>query len=195
MGWKLNIQQKDIHASKALLFTFKKETSFSSCIILRNKKELSKNEIEEIKKSVPANEYYFASPDQYGEKDIIYLSIFDIDSFRRIQQILLRGMIYSDGERNICPFCGGTFEEKDGSFECRVCRARISEDLCPVTNERYYLSSIIKYQTSSTNMKEQFERRRFLHDRFAEAQLHFRNITAITSDGEPICPKCGKVHT
>jgi len=72
------------------------------------------------------------------------------------------------------------------------CRAQISEAICPETNEKYYLSSIKKHRTSIETARVESERRRFLHDRFAEAQYHFRNITVITSGGEPICPKCGK---
>jgi len=194
LDWKLTIQAKSAPKADVLTLSFKKDVEYSSCIILRAKNELSKSEIEEIKRLIPADEYLFACPEGYGEKDILYLSVFDIDSFRRIQQILLRGMIYSDRERKSCPFCGGELEENKGIHECHVCRAQISEAICPETNEKYYLSSIKKHRTSIETARVESERRRFLHDRFAEAQYHFRNITVITSGGEPICPKCGKIH-
>ena len=63
-----------------------------------------------------------------------------------------------------------------------------------MSGEEYFVSGIKEYKANLRLSDDRSDRRRFLHDRYTEAQLHSRNITPISSDGHPICPKCGKKH-
>ena len=65
---------------------------------------------------------------------------------------------------------------------------------CLETNEEYYISSIKKYKSGTESFDSYKDKRKFLHDRYSEAQFHFRNITPLTNNGKVICPKCGKKH-
>lgn len=192
LDWRLSMRQFKAQGYDGIQFTTKKNREYSTCLVFGEKRDVASSAMERIKQECGADECILCSPNEYGD-DRVYLSIFDIDSFRRIQQILLRGMIYSDTERKQCPFCGSALSETDGMHRCEVCNAEIIEARCPGTERIYYISDVVKAALSASK-KEEAERRRFLHDRLSEAQLHFRNITPITSDGRPVCPHCGKSH-
>ena len=129
-----------------------------------------------------ADEIIHVSPD--GNNGI-RLSIYDIESFRRIQQILLRGIINTDKTHEICPFCGKTLKvADDGSFECGACRTVIKENSCPETN-KYYFTTQIKYFRNPKKTKKYS---------CSDGTMFFRNITPINENCEFLCPHCGKVH-
>jgi len=139
--WSLSISERSTAESDVLLLSVKKDTEYSFCIILRDSTSLTSQDIKNIEQTFPCNEYLFASPCRYGEKNVLYLSVFNVDSFRRIQQLILRGMLYSDAEHTVCPFCGCALEVSDnGKFECRVCSAEFKTECCPETNESYFTS-------------------------------------------------------
>lgn len=189
LNWKLNLKNVSFENIKGLKLTFKKDKEYSICIIYNNIKEIEDKELKLFKQNVICDEYLFISFETYGKKDIIYLSIYDVDSFRRLQQILLRGMLYSDEKHDVCPFCGSELKKEDGKYECDICRGEFYEQTCPTHNKKYYVSTIKKHNSVNNDAK-----RRFLHDRFSEAQYHFRNITPISLDGSILCPKCGQKH-
>ncbi len=191
--WFLSLKTVEAKGFRALVFQVKKDRAYTSCLVLSSKKNLPTAVFEEFQKSVKADEYLFASADVYGEKDVVYISLYNIDSFRRIQQILLRAMIYADEKRKECPFCGSALEVGANGFECPVCRGDYRELQCPETKKTFYISAIRK-QAFLSEGGDARKRQEFLHDRYAEAQLHFRNITPITEDGMPICPHCGQYH-
>ena len=186
---------KTLASTEVILFSFQKEREYTVCIIPWEKGARPLAAMAEAKRMIPADEYLFASPMAYGEKDVLYLSAFDVDSFRRIQQMVLRGMIYSDTARRDCPFCKHALTHAaDCAFECAVCRAVIREESCPETGKHYVLSSIKQFDPTAERWGEHFEQRKFLHDRYTEARFHFRNITAVTQNGKLVCPHCGKLH-
>ena len=121
------------------------------------------------------------------------MHIYDIDSFRRIQQILLKGMIYCDESFDVCPFCGNKLNYNNESYTCNVCRGQILKKKCNETNEEYYATTINNYMLSKKN-KEMIKKYAHLNDRFNESKYHYRNITNINIDGKIVCPKCHKVH-
>lgn len=192
--WYLNIQNIEYNNIYGTTLTFSKDKQYTICIIYNDVNELEEKNIKEFKNQIKANEYKFASYDKYGKKDILYLSIYDVDSFRRLQQLLLKGMIYCDQTHDVCPFCGNKMELNKEKYECDICRGQIYEQTCPETNNKYYITSIKKYKSYIKNNNQQQEKRKFLHDRYSDAQLHFRNITPIAIDGSIICPECGKKH-
>ncbi len=192
--WTLKLKKISTGLCDGILFTVAKDREFSSFISFCEKSSLSPVALERLREEVRADEYLFCSANSYGEKDVLYLNVYDVDSFRRIQQLLLRSMIWSDEKRDVCPFCGHPLEATEDGHECQVCRGQLLERICPETNKKYYISKIKQVRALAQTEKENYEKRRFLHDRQDEAQLHFRNISPISSDGTPSCPHCGKYH-
>ena len=116
--------------------------------------------------------------------EALRLSLYDIDSFRRIQQMILRGMIYADAEHKICPFCGKELTATDEAYECGACRTVIRENICPETGESYY-STEIKHFRRPKNAKKYA---------VPEGAMFYRNITRIGAECEILCPRCGREH-
>ncbi len=189
--WSLSVKEINDAGTNALTFTTRKNEEYTTCVIFSNE-DISSHHFDEFKRRYHADEYLTCSPNIHGNRRCVYLSIYDIDSFRRIQQILLRGMIRSDTEKKKCAFCSGELVEEQGVHRCHSCGAEIRREICPETEKIYYVSDIIKSRMSEDSKKSM--ERKFLHDRIEEAQLHFRNITHITADRRPICPYCDRPH-
>ena len=194
INWTLTLEKVDRNGVRALRFCFDKDEKYSICVILSEKGEITDAALCAFKESLRANEYLYASSSLYGERDVLYLCIYDIDSFRRIQQIILRGMIYSDKTHTSCAFCGGKTSRTEHGYECGICRARVERRRCEKTSESYWVSEIVRHRSSMGGSHAQDYANKFLHDRRSEAQLHFRNITDINPEAVPICPQCGKAH-
>ena len=191
-GWCLRVRDIYDCGIGALVFTTKKDKEYTTCMIF-SEEDISSTFFDSFKARNPADEYLTCSSNTHGDRRSVYLSIYDIDSFRRIQQILLRGMIWSDTERTECAFCGGTLHKENDKHVCYSCGAEIREERCTNSGRKYYVSDIIR--SKSLDEGRNSAERKFLHDRLEEAQLHFRNITHITSDRTPICPYCNAPHT
>lgn len=114
----------------------------------------------------------------------IVLSLDDIDSFRRIEQIILKGMIMSTNSFSDCPFCGEAMTKLDNKLEeeyvCYHCRQIITKKHCNEKNKDYYLTNIDGFKPT------EFVK----HD----AIYHYRNITKCNQVGQFICPCCQKIH-
>ncbi len=193
-GWSLTLRGTEVNGTRALLFDFHKESDYTVCVFISDRSDLTEAAIDGLKSCLSANEYLFATSSSYGVRDTLYLSIYDIDSFRRVQQMILRGMIITDRAQKMCPYCGGKTEKTENGYICEACRGKVSARSCEVTGKPYLVSEILKHRSSLESSRAYEEKSKFLHDRCAEAQLHFRNITEITADGAPVCPHCGKVH-
>lgn len=192
-NWDLSIEEFRCDGIRGLLFSFYKEKPYRICLMFCHNGEHAAIKVEHFKNKCEAEEYFFADPWEYGAKGFLYLSLFDVDSFRRMQQLLLRGMIYSDEKRDICPFCGKPLTAADDGYRCASCRTEIREKQCPETTERYFETKIYGYKTRHSAV-EGTRRDKFLVDKYTESQLFFRNITNIDFSGENVCPKCGKLH-
>ncbi|MCI2111045.1 MAG: hypothetical protein LKK13_01740 [Bacilli bacterium] len=132
---------------------------------------------------------------EIGNPKAIFLSPENVESFRRLQQVLLRAMIYCDPERKDCPFCEGslTHNDKEGYDECDRCHTRIVDARCD--DGTPYIYTTIDGKRPEPIRKSDFSKdEEWLYKRKAEALLHFRNITPIDEKGEIVCPICGKVH-
>ena len=191
-NWTLDLEEYRCDAIRGLLFTFHKDKPYRICVLFCHNGEHPKTKIEHFKNKCPADEYLFANPWEYGTDNCLYLSLFDIDSFRRIQRLLLCGMVYSDETRDICPFCGKALTNHNGVHRCSSCRTTIEEKRCLETGERYFETGIYAYSpllSTQDNRKD-----KFLSDKHMEARLFFRNITKIDFFGKSVCPACGKQH-
>ena len=191
-GWKLDIFSNN---KQEILLYFTKEKTYKMMIIgsvndvktsINNKKLYGVNEV------IVANQFN----EDYLENDDVYISMQDIDSFRRIQQIILKGMIYSDTKRDVCPFCGGKLVKdpyKD-FYQCNDCMTQIKESTCKAANKSFF------YTDNAHLKKYVIKKSDFSHDEYwyyekqIEALMYFRNITKINQNSEIICPYCNKIH-
>lgn len=126
--------------------------------------------------------------------DKLFISVENIDSFRRIQQILIRAMIASDNVHKVCPFCGEKlyYNSKANRLECYNCKMEIYKAVCTNTGKEYYYTSIAGFKAKSTNTSR--GKASWLYHRKLEGLLHFRNITRIDEKGRAICPYCNEIH-
>jgi hypothetical protein len=191
-NWNVELTSVSEDEIPGLMLSFSKDRKYRICLIFGSEDSYQRGELDAFKAKHEAEEYKFVSSAEFGTKDTVYLSLFDIDSFRRVQQIALRGMIYSDENHDTCPFCGHETVKDENGCHCKKCRTLIEERICETSGKRYYTSGIFEYrQKSQAGMTR---RDKFLHEKFTESQLFFRNITEMTPSGENICPICGKIN-
>ncbi len=194
--WRLGIKTIACGELKVIEFSVSKDTVYKTLLLTAPNTEIGNRELAKLKESFNADEYLLVCPAE--EDKAVYISLYDIDSFRRLQQIILRGMVYSDCTRDVCPFCGQPLERryvKNGQhFECEYCRTQIKTEICPETDQQFEVTRIKNYAITDDVVSQSVKRvkRSFKHQN--ESLMHFRNITAIGSDAEPICPKCGRMH-
>ena len=191
-GWTLTMEEYKNEGIRGLLYTFQKEKTYRICLLFCHNGEHPAAKEERFKLKCQADEYFYADPWEYGSQHYLYLSLFDIDSFRRLQQLLLRGMVYADEKRDVCPFCGKPLERNETGYSCPACRTELSVRFCEETGKDYAVTGIRNYRPA--RLTEPVKREKFLVDKVNEAQLYYRNITPITAAGEPLCPHCGKLH-
>lgn len=151
---------------------------------------------------VLADEYIVCTPYEQDsfEPNECYISISNIETFRRIQQIILRAMIYADKKRIDCPYCNQKLinmpssDETKRVFECETCRTQIIDTICEQTNKPYSYTKISNFQPRELRRNQFSKEDKWLYYRKVESQMHFRNITKIQENAQFICPKCLKPH-
>ncbi len=193
-AWTLRIERLTDGTLEGLRFTVSRDRTYSECILFSESGEVSAKEFEAFSRKYTADAFWSARRDVRGVKGSIYLNIFDIDSFRRIQQLLLRCMIYADSERKTCPFCGSPLSRTAGGYECERCKTVITSSVCPEREREYFTTALKDYRRTRSDAGVRRDLDAFLRERAEEAMLYYRNITALTKEGEAVCPHCGKVH-
>lgn len=195
--WEIKLETVACEAGDALRFTFFKDVSYKILLLPAICEDGGLRDYECLCEKYGVQECLCAYPDDVGGNAVL-LSLFDIESFRRVQQILLRGMIYSDQKRDICPFCGKPLEQNEleasGSYECRSCRTQIFSLCCPETGEPYFATGIKTDVLFAGKGYGGSVSDGSVSRRFGRAQMYFRNITALGKHGEFICPQCGRIH-
>ncbi|MBQ8382170.1 MAG: hypothetical protein IJX47_03085 [Clostridia bacterium] len=195
--WLLSVETVTCDGIAALLLSVTKDRTYRVLLLPTTNSRLGKVGLALFCGKVEADEYLTLSPVEVEDGQIC-VSIHDVESFRRIQQILLRGMLYADVQRKTCPFCGGALTASDGAsedsaYECISCRTVIRDKVCPDTGIPYVETAIKNFRPAK-NCGESAKRDRLLYTRYVEAQMHFRNVTPLDDAGKPLCPRCGKVH-
>ena len=197
--WSLNIKTVEHNGTRALKLDFSKDKEYSILVLPLLDYENSSTSIDDLKGEFTADEYLIATSNEEEEKDLL-ISLFDIESMRRIQQLLLRGMIYSDNKRDICPFCGAPLiqsDEKgnyDSRFDCSFCHLLIYSMTCPETSESFFATKCRSPQKKAKAPQGVLRSDNILYTRHIESALRFKNITKIDADTDIICPRCNKVH-
>ena len=191
--WKINLHFVE---GKYLLLTFNKDVPYRIllCPSLDSSIHLDS---EELKSLYQHDEVAVVSPLQEDsqKKESLFISMENIDSFRRIQQLLLKGMIYSDKARTDCPFCfkNLVFDERKKAYVCPDCRTEIYEDACSETDKIYYYTKISNFKPNLiSKLANGFGE--WMKERKSEAAYYYRNITNINEDGEIECPVCHHIH-
>ena len=197
--WSLSFQQQELEGIRYHLLTVNKEESYRVVLIFSLDPQKARTEKVKLKELVGAEEYLVLTPDaQRGMKEEITVSLYDVESFRRLQQILLRAMVYADTQREDCPFCGNPLsvdrESGRDGYLCGYCRTQIFHQRCEEKGERYAATAIYNYKLPERYIVQYDKNNRMLRDRQIEAALHFRNITPINDRGELRCPFCSKKH-
>ena len=193
-GWKLTLKKCKCGKENFLTLCVEKEKKYTAALIpslLKDNKKL----IASVKKSAQPDELCVFTPFEEHDENSVLVSMTSIESFRRIQQIILRAMVYADKARKDCPFCNNKLEidgERGTSarpvYRCASCRTEIHTGYCPTARRTFQFTKI----SGLTN--NLFDDDDWLLERKKEAQMYFRNITKISGDMEIICPHCNKVH-
>jgi len=191
--WELKITNND---KKELFLTFVKDNTYRMMI---TDNVYSLDDLNNLKTIDNIDEVVVGSPvyEDYLKRDDVYISMNDIDSFRRIQQIILRGMIHSDTERKVCPFCGGELHKhpRQGYYQCNDCTMQIKEGICKDSGLAYFYTDNTVHKKHTTNKSDIEYDEHWYYEKQVESLFYFRNITKINQDNEIICPHCNKVHT
>lgn len=191
-GWTLDISQNQ---HQETMLAFAKDKLYR---ILLTNRAYGPEELEKIKNNDRLDEVIVVHPfdEDYQERTDVFISMEDIDSFRRIQQILLKGMVYSDVKRETCPFCGGALhlDTKHGFYQCHDCMTQIKEDICEETDMPYYYTDITQHKRHVVDKPDVEYDEHWYYEKQVESLMYFRNITKINQNNEIICPHCRKVH-
>ncbi|MGM9647382.1 MAG: hypothetical protein ACI3YH_04560 [Eubacteriales bacterium] len=195
--WTLSLETVVCGGISALRISLAKDRIYRILLLPATHSEAGKTALQLFRRGVEADEYRMLTPTE-SDSGQICISIHDVESFRRLQQILLRGMIYADEQRSVCPFCGGLLTLSDMGAdkkcrECTACRTVIRDRICPDTGKNFAETAIKNFRPSKP-VGESTRRDSLLYARYMEAQMHFRNITALDDVGKSLCPHCGKAH-
>ena len=190
--WKLHLKNNE---KEELILTFEKDKTYRILLTVNvfNSEERvqyqDENNVDEVFTVTHFNEDHLSANEVYVGTD-------EIDSFRRIQQVLLKGMIYADETRETCPFCGGklALSKNEKYHQCFDCMLQIKKHICPETNKLYV------YTDSKTSSKNLFYGDKldtedaWVYQKQVESAMYFRNITKINRDMDILCPHCNRVH-
>lgn len=200
--WKVNICSKELDQKKVILLTIKKDVTYKVVLIPSIEKN-NPSVYNMMKEGFVANEYLYCTPYE-NDKGIGHdccVSISNVESFRRIQQVILRAMIKSDKKRVECPFCNnGLTKLVDDSkkemikYECGSCRTQIVDTKCSKMPIPFTFTTIANIQSRDLRKERYSKDDEWLYYRQVESQMYFRNITKINESLEIICPCCNKVH-
>jgi hypothetical protein len=134
---------------------------------------------------------------RYGEKiAFLPLTMFDINSYRRLQGIFLR-MILKIGNGK-CPYCGSNMRGNDSRYECMGgdCKLLVTNTICdePSCKHKFtYLSYTVREEVLKKMQgigPDDFHK--------YDSMFQYKDIVPLAVGNEikpkitPICPKCGK---
>lgn len=151
--------------------------------------------LQAVRREFSADEYVAFTPFEEAQGTAVYVDIASLESMRRIQQIILRGMVYASDNMEECPFCrhNMTVSEKSVAdnvvYQCSSCRTEAGIALCPETGKTYRYTKINGLRKTYFGNDEDW-----LAKRKREAAMYFRNITELNEDTEVVCPHCHKTH-
>ncbi|MCI2068914.1 MAG: hypothetical protein LKJ88_04995 [Bacilli bacterium] len=187
-GWKVHLSKEE---GWVLRMEIVKEKTYSFIIL----PVLTEDDI----KKAPVNlnedeEVILASPfeEDYLKRKTVFLSVESIESFRRIQQLILKGMVYADQVKDECPFCHSKliYQKEGDYYQCESCFTKIQEVTCPKDKKKFFITSIANLPPREVHRSDFLRNEEWLYQRKIESGMFFRNITKIDEKGRGLCPSC-----
>ncbi|MFA6586443.1 MAG: zinc ribbon domain-containing protein [Bacilli bacterium] len=188
-GWDARLRNL---GNNGLILAFSKDVEYSILLV----PSIDYNPEEPFKENVDETIILTPFESKGYQENTAWVSVENIDSFRRLQQVFLKGMIHCDITRDTCPFCGEklVFHPEGSSYHCENCRTTLKEEQCPKTGERYFVTGIEGFLPQEVKPEDYSEDDAWLFQRKVASMLAYRNITPIDGKGRSICPYCHKVH-
>jgi hypothetical protein len=123
--------------------------------------------------------------DHFG---IIPLTLFDINSYRRLQKIFLKTILEFNDDK--CSYCGGVMQQTENGSICNNCKLIVTETICPHEDCKH------KYKYTRYSITE--DKLRVMQsiddiDFFNQDSLfQYKDIVKMDIRGNltPVCPNC-----
>lgn len=198
-SWSLHIQSSLYGQQRILVIDIQKEKNYRLIILPAI---MDAAEIYTIEMDFEADEYIVTTPfEEKAKGNTKFIALNNIDSFRRIQQMLLKGMVYADVKRDECPFCQNKLskdEERSTPYDevhsCISCRTVIGKHTCPNTHKSYLYTEIANFHKKKVEDEQIESTNEWLEKRKKESAMYYRNITDIDDDLNVVCPFCEQAH-
>lgn len=191
-NWSITIDNTN---NREIIIRFTKDKSYNIMLVEHGYDDIK---LMKIKRQYQINETILVSQvyEDYLTRNYAYISMEDIDSFRRLQQIILKGMIQVDESHRICPFCGEptSYSSEKKQYFCRSCMSEIYKTTCPIKNIDYYYTDCQHLREQDKDSNLELHENDLSVQRQIESALFYRNITKIDNKARIICPHCQQVH-
>ena len=127
---------------------------------------------------------------KYQDNNIAFLplTLFDINSYRRIQNLLLRFIARIDN--NHCPYCGTAFRNSSNRHKCESCGLVTTTTQCEVNNSHKF--TYLSYELKSEKI-EQMENVDYEQFYLVDSLFHYKDIVGMKVEHgsiRPVCPYC-----
>ena len=126
------------------------------------------------------------------EISLLPITMFDINSFRRIQNVLYREILKLG--KTTCPSCGGTMRQRDNQYVCDSCsQLMLTRTICPNPEcRKEYL-----YMSYDINVATLQKMKKISRDSFFEwdSLYQYKDVVQMSVETgrlHTICPHCGK---
>jgi len=117
---------------------------------------------------------------------ILPLTLFDINSYRRIQKIILS--LITELTEDKCPCCGNNTQKTDKGRQCNDCGIIITDTVCPKCKNKY---KYLHYSTTEDKLKEMEKAEGFFNK---DSLFQYKDIVGMEIREDlslaPKCPKC-----
>lgn len=123
---------------------------------------------------------------------ILPLSMFDINSFRRIQNVLIRKIL--EVGKETCPCCGGLMRKDESQMTCDVCSGLIlTNTICPEEDcKQSYKYLSYKVSQDTIEKMENVDANNFFQ---RDSLYQYKNIVKMRINNKKlitVCPHCGR---
>jgi hypothetical protein len=122
---------------------------------------------------------------------LLPLTMFDINSFRRIQNVLYRHILMLKKEGK-CPNCGGTMQKNENQFICNNCnQLTVTKTICPKPECRHeYLYMSYNVSQATLEGMRKVEPENFYQWDSLYQYKDIVNMTVSSGKIRTVCPRC-----
>lgn len=170
-------------------------TSFKTAMETVAGKFLQKNPTEQMIVAMPICNESEQKLTQYAKEDgkrlsLLSLTMFDINSFRRVQNVLYRQILQLD--KGSCPNCGGTMRRHENQMICDGCnQLTLTKTICPHPECRhaYFYMGYDVPEATLQKMQNVKQQSFFEWDGLYQYK-DIVNMTVASGKIRTICPRC-----